>query len=168
MHTVGFNGAAVNGIDVDDNNNGSGAGFVIFSENGTSIGSISRVAQTSAVAYNTTCDVRLKVDLGVASKPIYLKNLIVHDFKWKSGGVQSRGLFAQEAYMVAPLSVAVGKDDLAENGNLVRPWGIDNSTFVPDLIVGWQEHEARILTLETRMKELEDGKNPQLVDHPSA
>jgi hypothetical protein len=45
----------------------AGAGFVIFSESGTTIlGNISRVASTSAVAYNTTSDERLKSNIADA------------------------------------------------------------------------------------------------------
>jgi hypothetical protein len=51
---------------------------------------------------------------------------------------------AQEAITVAPFAVSVGTDERDESGRLVHPWGVDYSKYVPDLIVGWQQHDTRI------------------------
>jgi hypothetical protein len=72
---------------------------------------------------------------------------VIHDFVWKSDGTPGRGVFAQEAAEVAPFAVSVGTDDRDAGGNLTRPWGVDYSKYVPDLIVGWQEHENEMAAL---------------------
>ena len=69
-------------------------------------------------------------------------------------GVKSRGVFAQEAYAIAPFAVFVGSDEL-KDGHLANPWSVDYSKFVPDLIVGWQQHDATIATLTTQNTALE-------------
>ena len=57
---VKFNGASYNGLGLNDSSSTSAVGFVYFQIGGTTIGSITRVAATSAVAYNTVSDQRLK------------------------------------------------------------------------------------------------------------
>ena len=82
--------------------------------------------------------------------------MVIHDFAWKANGQISRGVFAQEAYVVAPFAVSVGSDEL-KDGLLAMPWAVDYSKFVPDLIVGWQQHDATIQSLTARIAALEAG-----------
>lgn len=105
----------------------------------------------SATAYNTSSDQRLKEDLGISTDVSVLQNLKIHDFKWKVDGSQDRGVFAQEAYQVKPSAIRVGSDDIDEYGHLEKPWSADYSKFVPDLIVGWKNHEDRIARLEAAL-----------------
>jgi hypothetical protein len=49
---------------------------------------------------------------------------------------------------VKPSAVSVGDDTVDKFGNKTNPWAVDYSKFVPDLIVGWQNHEERIAKLE--------------------
>ena len=101
--------------------------------------------QTSGTvtAYNTTSDARLKTPLSRHSDTDVLRQTVIHNFVWKSDGTPGRGVFAQEAALVAPFAVSVGTDETDEEGRLTHPWGVDYSKYVPDLITGWQVHEAQ-------------------------
>jgi hypothetical protein len=108
--------------------------------NASIVGSITTT--NVATAFNTSSDARLKADKGVATSTDVLKQTVIHDFDWLVGGAD-RGVFAQEAVLIKPTAVTEGGDD-----EKVSPWGVDYSKYVPDLIVGWQDHEARICRLE--------------------
>lgn len=121
--------------------------------------------QTSgtSTSYNTTSDKRLKNVVGQATDVAVLRALIVNDYTWKSTGAAGRGVLAQDAYLVKPDAVRVGSDIVNAQGVLTDPWMIDYSKFVPDLIVGWQDHEARLKALETENAALRAaavGKGP--------
>jgi hypothetical protein len=120
-------------------------------------GLITQTAQ-STVAYNTSSDRRLKIDAGRATNLDALRGVAVHDFTWKADGRADRGVFAQEAAAVFPRAITEGADDLTESGALTRPWMTDYSKFVPDLIVGWQHHEATIAALRAELLALK-GRN---------
>jgi hypothetical protein len=105
----------------------------------------------TATAYNTTSDERLKRDLGIAEDLTALGAVVVHDFAWAQDGTRSRGVFAQETEPVFPRAITVGSD----GADLSRPWMADYSSFVPDLIVGWQQHEALLHALTAKLIVLE-------------
>lgn len=138
-----YNANNFNGLTINDNATTSGATFAQFAIAGTAIGSITRVGATSAVAYNTTSDERLKLDQGLATDLGVLRALRVHEFVWRSDGSPGRGLFAQETYAVTRRGVTPGSES-----DLSRPWQMDYLAFLPDLIAGWQEHDARLKRLE--------------------
>ena len=122
------------------------------------VGSI--VTSGSATAYNTTSDARLKTPLNRHTDTAVLRNTVIHNFVWKSDGTAGRGVFAQEAHEVAPFAVSVGGDEVDGHGLLMKPWGVDYSKYVPDLIVGWQHHAATLSALEdhvTRLRTELDG-----------
>ena len=126
--------------------------FLAFINSGGGVaGLISQASQTT-VAYNTASDARLKDDAGRATDLSALRGVVVHDFTWKADGVRARGVFAQEAYDVFPLAVSKGDDKTTDDGVLTHPWMTDYSKFVPDLIVGWQQHEAELAALRAELK----------------
>ena len=104
--------------------------------------------------YATTSDQRLKTDLGVSQDTSVIDNTIIHDFTW-SNGVVDRGVFAQEAYKIKPTAIQVGDDSLSKNGDLLKPWGVDYSAYVPDLIVKCQQQDKVINALLQRITALE-------------
>jgi len=106
-----------------------------YNASGTSVGNIS--CSSTATTYNTTSDQRLKTDLGVVTSTDIISKTVIHDFTWPDN-TKSRGVFAQEAYLVKPDAVHVGSDEKNLQGNLVQPWGVDYSKYVPDLIVELQ------------------------------
>jgi hypothetical protein len=114
------------------------------------------VQQTSAttVAYNTSSDARLKTDASPAADLTALRGLVVHDFTWTADGVRDRGIFAQDAHALYPRAISPGTDETTESGELARPWMTDYSKFVPDLIVGWQQHAAALEALRAELATL--------------
>jgi hypothetical protein len=125
---------------------------------GAVAGLITQTSQTT-VAYNTSSDRRLKIDRGRATNLDALRGVVVHDFDWKADGRADRGVFAQEAAAVFPRAITEGADDLTEGGDLARPWMTDYSKFVPDLIAGWQRHDATIALLRAELAALKGSPN---------
>ena len=121
----------------------SGDYYCSFAYNGGVIGSITQNG-TTAVAFNTTSDQRLKNDLGVVKSTNVIADTIVHDFTWKSDGSQSRGVFAQEAAKVLPAAVVVGDD----GEEVTDTWAVDYSKYVPDLIVYCQQLSSQVTELQ--------------------
>jgi hypothetical protein len=123
-------------------------------DGGTVVGTITHDG-SATTSYNTTSDQRLKNDLGLATSVDVLRDSRVHDGTWKADGTLDRFLFAQEAYLVKPRAVVVGTDERDGLNMLVHPWMMDYSKYVPDLIVGWQQHDAAITALTARISALE-------------
>jgi hypothetical protein len=111
------------------------------------------ITQTGAttVAYGTTSDARLKADAGPATDLTALRAVVIHDFAWRADGVRDRGVFAQEAHAHYPRAIIAGTDERTADGSLARPWLTDYSQFVPDLIVGWQQHAVAIAELRAAL-----------------
>jgi hypothetical protein len=146
---VAFNGGTANAIGLNDTTSTSGAGFVYMQISGTTIGTISRVGATSAVAYNTASDRRLKENIKNAGPSGDLIDAIqVRSYDWK--GCQDSnvpfGLIAQELASVFPSAVKVGDDK--QERKVVVAWGIDPSKLVPLLIAECQDLRRRVAALE--------------------
>jgi Chaperone of endosialidase len=137
---------------------GATGALVAFYNYGNGLAGSISMTSTVGVAYNTSSDARLKDDHGRATDLSALRGVVVHDFTWKGDGVRSRGVFAQEAAAVFPRAISEGDDDLTDGGDLAHPWMTDYSKFVPDLIVGWQQHEATIAALRAELLALK-GQN---------
>ncbi len=144
---VATDGTVHGGVIIQNTNPGNTIQFVYFVNSGN--GSPGGIQQTSAstVAYNTTSDARLKTDHGRVVDLSALRGVVVHDFTWTADGVRDRGVFAQEAAAVFPRAVTEGTDDETPEGQLARPWMTDYSKFVPDLIAGFQQHDAELAAL---------------------
>jgi hypothetical protein len=155
--TARFNPATGPGIAIQPVADNSGGSFLLFHNASNAIqGSISSPTPTTT-AYNTTSDQRLKRDRGIVSDTDVLARTVVHAFEWKADGIPGRGVFAQEAITVAPFAVSEGTDERDEQGRLTHPWGVDYSKYVPDLIVGWQSHDADLVALRARLAFLEEA-----------
>jgi len=144
---VATDGTVHGGVIIQNTNPSNTIQFVYFVNSGN--GSPGGIQQTSAstVAYNTTSDARLKTDRGRVVDLSALRGVVVHDFTWTADGVRDRGVFAQEAAAVFPRAVTEGTDDETPEGQLARPWMTDYSKFVPDLIAGFQQHDAELAAL---------------------
>ena len=141
---VGFIGNNSSGTVNIWNKGTSNPVFVNFAQGGSGLpcGSIS--FNGTITVYATTSDQRLKTDLGVATDTSVIDNTVIHDFTW-ANGLADRGVFAQEAHKVKPNAVQVGDDELSKDGDLMKPWGVDYSAYVPDLIVYCQQLKAMLL-----------------------
>jgi hypothetical protein len=122
-------------------------------------GATGGIAQASAttLTFNTSSDARLKNDAGRATDLASLRAVVVHDFTWNADGVRDRGVFAQDAHALYPRAVTAGTDETTDDGSLAHPWMTDYSKFVPDLIVGWQQHDAAIANLRAALAGLSVG-----------
>jgi Chaperone of endosialidase len=149
MISLGADGSVNPGIAIQ---NVSGANFINFflmlNSGGTTVGAIQQNS-ASTVQYLTTSDARLKDDRGRATNLEALRAVVVHDFQWKADDRWDRGPFGQEAHAVFPRAVTSGDD--AEGGEQRKPYMLDHSKFVPDLIVGWQQHDAAIAQLRAEL-----------------
>ena len=150
--TTSFTGNTINGATFDDTGNGNGAGFIIFSESGTAIGSVSRVASTSAVAFNTTSDYRLKTVTGtVTGQGTRIDALNPVDYLWTEGGQQARGFLAHEFQTVYPNSVTGDKDAVDADGNPKhQSMQASSSEVIADLVAELQSLRARVAQLESK------------------
>jgi hypothetical protein len=154
---VSMNAAGI--VAIGNNAQASGWGFLPFSRSGVQIGSIAQ-SGTTAVVYNTTSDADLKNDHGVCGQTDIISRIVIHDFEWKQDGAIDRGGFAQEMALVKPSAVTPGSDERNENGDKVRPWAVDYSKFVPDLIVDNQDLRRMIGQLRDEINELKSKGTP--------
>jgi hypothetical protein len=128
----------------------SDGSLISFRRSGAGVGTIS--VTTSATAYNTTSDYRLKENLepitGAAARILQLKpsrfNFIVDPDHTVDGFI------AHEAQAVVPECVTGEKDAVDDDGKPVYQ-GIDQSKLVPLLTAALQEAIAKIETLEARL-----------------
>jgi hypothetical protein len=130
----------------------SDGSIVVFRRSGTEVGTIS--VTTTATAYNTSSDYRLKenvVDLDGAIDR--LKLLPVHRFNFIADpDTVVDGFIAHEAQEVVPECVTGTKDEVDEDGNPVYQ-GIDQSKIVPLLTAALQEAIGKIEVLEQRLND---------------
>jgi len=120
---------------------GNDGAVVLFSRGGVgSVGSIS--VTTSATAYNTSSDYRLKEAIqpmtGALAKVAALKPCT---YKWKADGSDGEGFIAHELAEVVPQCVTGEKDAIDDDGN-PQYQGIDTSFLVATLTAAIQELKA--------------------------
>jgi hypothetical protein len=118
------------------------------------VGSIS--CTTSATAYNTSSDYRLKENIepmtGALFKVAQLKPVT---YKWKIDGSEGQGFIAHELAEVVPDCVSGEKDAVDEDGK-PKYQGVDTSFLVATLVSAIQEQQALIESLTTRLTALEN------------
>jgi len=128
----------------------SDGGIVSFNRSGTQVGTIS--VTTSATAYNTSSDYRLKENIapmtGALDKVAQLKPVT---YTWKVDGSAGQGFIAHELQTVVPDCVTGEKDAIEtytdEDGNeQTRPkyQGVDTSFLVATLTAAIQELKAEL------------------------
>jgi len=133
------------------NNNGSGNLLTSFNYQGTLKGSISLVG-TTAVAFNTTSDYRLKENIapitGALAKVQALKPC---SYTWKSAPDEiGEGFIAHELAEVCPQAVTGEKDAVDAEGKPIYQ-GIDTSFLVATLTAALQELNAKVTALEAQL-----------------
>jgi hypothetical protein len=124
---------------------------IVFSNNGYASFVASVQVFASSVAYNTSSDARLKMNVQDAAPVLDLVNAVqVRSFDWKNTGEHQRyGMVAQELQVIAPEFV---NDQLDDDHTL----GIDYSKLVPMLTKAIQELSAKNDALEARLAKLEN------------
>jgi len=150
--TLEYNGASVVGQNINDSADTSNSTLMQFLIQGTQVGTIKRVASTSAVVYNTTSDYRLKTVTGaVTGQGLRIDALKPIDYVWTEGGQQARGFLAHEFQTIYPNSVSGEKDVVDANGKPVYQ-GMQASTaeVIADLVAEIQSLRKRLTVLESK------------------
>lgn len=123
--------------------------YLTFRVSNSEVGSIA--VGTTATAYNTSSDYRLKenvVPIENAVARIDSLNPVRFNFKVEPS-VTVDGFIAHEVTPVVPEAISGEKDAVDENGNPVYQ-GIDQAKLVPLLVAAVQELSARVAELEAR------------------
>ena len=119
----------------------------------TTVGTIS--VTTTATAYNTSSDYRLKENIqpmtGALAKVAQLKPCT---YVWKEEQKPSQGFIAHELQEVVPECVVGKKDGVDKYGNPVYQ-GVDTSFLVATLTAAIQELNAKVDAQTTRIETLE-------------
>ncbi len=130
-------------ISTGNSNGATGFVYQYFQRNGGTIGSITQNG-TTAVAYNTSSDYRLKTDVapmtGALAKVAALKPCT---YKWRTDNSDGEGFIAHELAEVVPQCVTGEKDATDADGNPVYQ-GIDTSFLVATLTAAIQELNAKV------------------------
>jgi hypothetical protein len=124
--------------------------------NASGVGKGSISVSSTATAYNTSSDYRLKNTIapmtGALAKVIQLKPCT---YKWNEDNSESEGFIAHELAEVCPHAVTGEKDAVDEDGN-PKYQGIDTSFLVATLTAAIQEQQTLIESLTTRLTALEN------------
>jgi len=133
----------------------SGFGFITFYRSGANIGNITQNG-TTAVAYNTSSDYRLKDNIAPMTDALAkVAALKPCTYTWKSAPDEvGEGFIAHELAEVCPHAVTGEKDAVDEDGN-PKYQGIDTSFLVATLTAAIQEQQALIASLTARIAALE-------------
>lgn len=137
---------------------GSGFEFVSFRRSGTQIGTITQNG-TTAVAYNTTSDYRLKENVqpltGALARVAALKPVT---YTWKSAPDEiGEGFIAHELAEVCPQAVTGEKDAVNEDGS-IKAQSIDTSFLVATLTAAIQELNAKVESLTAEIATLKGAQ----------
>jgi hypothetical protein len=128
----------------------SGDFYIGFYYAGGPIGSITQNG-TTATAYNTSSDYRLKNTIapmtGALAKVALLKPCT---YKWNADGSDGEGFIAHELAEVCPSAVTGAKDAVDADGK-IKSQGIDTSFLVATLTAAIQEQQAIIESLKARL-----------------
>ena len=127
--------------------------MVAFRRDTTFVGSIS--VTTTATAYNTSSDYRLKENIQPLQNALdVVAQLNPVNYTWKSDGSDGQGFIAHELQAVVPDCVTGEKDGVDAEGNPVYQ-GVDTSFLVATLTAAIQEQQTIINDLKARIETLE-------------
>ena len=121
----------------------SGTAYSVFVFNGGAIGTITQNG-TTAVAYNTSSDYRLKENIApMTSALAKVTQLKPVTYTWKVDGSEGQGFIAHELQAVVPDCVTGEKDAVDAEGKPVYQ-GVDTSFLVATLTAAIQELKAEL------------------------
>ena len=113
---------------------------VTFLREGSAVGSVS--VTTSATAYNTSSDARLKDVTGEARGLEVINELNPVSYNWKADGKADEGLIAQEVQEIVPNAVS---------GSEEEHYQMDYSKLVVHLVKGMKEQQTQIEALQSEI-----------------
>jgi hypothetical protein len=147
---ISYNGGVNQGTIFADSSTASGNNAIRFKVAGTTVGSITTTS--SATAYNTSSDYRLKENIEPVTDGITrLQQLNPSRFNFIVDPDRTvDGFIAHEVQDIVPEAITGEKDAEDDDGNPIYQ-GIDQSKLVPLLTAALQEAIAKIETLEARL-----------------
>ena len=116
-----------------------------FTNGGPTVGTIT--TSTTATAYNTSSDARLKDVTGKARGLEVINELNPVAYNWKADGKADEGLIAQEVLDIVPNAVSGSEDDMYQ---------MDYSKLVVHLVAGMKEQQKLITTLQAEVALLKE------------
>jgi hypothetical protein len=148
--------ASANGLGVQPSaDTGPGAAISFQNAAGTNVGSITTTS--SATAYNTASDRRLKHAIAPLTAALErVRALRPVAFRWNSTDEQDEGFLAHELQQVAPRAVTGQPEELNDDGS-IRPQQVDSSKLMALAIAGMKEALAQIDALTARITTLEQA-----------
>lgn len=123
--------------------------YFYFGYDGSEIGSITQ-SGTTAVAYNTSSDYRLKDNpQPLTGSGAFIDALQPKTWDWKADGSRGVGFLAHEAQAVSPRSVVGEKDAVDEDGKpIMQAMEYGSAEFIANIIAELQQLRARVAALE--------------------
>ena len=119
---------------------GSSRTMASFLNGGSTVGSI--VTSTTATAYNTSSDARLKDVTGEARGLEVINELNPVSYNWKADGKADEGLIAQEVQEIVPNAVS---------GSEEEHYQMDYSKLVVHLVKAVKEQQTQIEALQSEI-----------------
>jgi len=124
---------------------GSDGTIYYFNRSGSSVGTIS--VTTTATAYNTSSDYRLKNVTGpIKNSGAYIDSLNPVEGTWKADGSPFVGLIAHEVQEVSRTQVVTGEKD----GEEMQGMDYSNAEIIANLIAEVKSLRSRIAALEAQ------------------
>jgi hypothetical protein len=144
-------------IGISNSGTGTATAGIFLNNNGSSVGSITYT--TTATAYNTSSDYRLKENIAPMTGALAtVQALKPVTYKWKYNGSNGQGFIAHELAEVVPDCVTGKKDAIDTEGN-PEYQGVDTSFLVATLTAAIQEQQTIIETLKSDIAELKAKVN---------
>ena len=147
------------GVTMRPSSSSSGGNGDCFNFTNTSFTTVGTIAtSSSATAYNTSSDYRLKENIapmiGALNTVSQLKPCT---YTWKADGKDGQGFIAHELQAIIPDAVTGEKDAIDKDGN-IKPQGVDASFLVATLTSAIQELNAKVEAQAVRIAELEGAR----------
>ena len=121
--------------------------FIGIRRNNVDVGSIT--VTTSATAFNTSSDYRLKTDFKDYNGLSLINLIKTYDYAWAIDNTRSYGVKAHELQELLPYMV-FGEKDATNEDNSIKPQAVDYSKLVPVLVKAIQELSAKVSLLENK------------------
>ena len=152
-----FHSGSGPGISLENTSDTSGTFFAAFRKaSGGTIGSITRVTTTDAVAFNTTSDARLKENLrDFTDSGRLIDSLKPRVFDWKNSDENGKnvvGFVAQEEHAADPIFAHIGAVSVGDENpeTITKQWQRSDSALIPILVAELKSLRARVAALESK------------------
>jgi hypothetical protein len=127
--------------------------FMIFQNQGNSLGFIGTTSNGSSILYSSNSDYRLKNDLKNFNGLDLINQIKIYDFAWKANGNRMHGVMAHELQKIVPYSVSGVKDETNADGSM-KIQAVDYSKLTPILLKAIQEQDLRLNEQQNQIKVL--------------